>query len=211
MPCLEPRLEKPRLSHRWSWPPPGLAIGVAFVHDVVDSRIFTASSIFQSPIAAVRAGMGVAMAGCSLWDPVHVPSFEVRPPGPVPQASRPGGSSRRGDPGRMPLLRPYTLPLPPSTPPSPQAHRRPRSRRGLLRPVRRRHRLQPEQRVLRIPRGPSASGCRGRLAGLRESGRTRPWNVAPSASGRPDSTPPLFPPGVSPATGIAPPPPGTRP
>jgi hypothetical protein len=46
----------------------GLAIGVAFIHDVVDSRLLTAASIFQSPIAAVLGALGVTMAAVLAWD-----------------------------------------------------------------------------------------------------------------------------------------------
>lgn len=46
----------------------GLAIGVAFAHDVVDSHLLTASSIFQSPIAAVGGVLGVTMAAVLAWD-----------------------------------------------------------------------------------------------------------------------------------------------
>lgn len=46
----------------------GLAIGVAFVHDVVDNHLLTASSIFHSPIAAVGAVLGVTMAAVLAWD-----------------------------------------------------------------------------------------------------------------------------------------------
>jgi len=46
----------------------GLAIGVAFVHDVVDSHLLTSASIFQSPIAAVGGVLGVTMAGVLAWD-----------------------------------------------------------------------------------------------------------------------------------------------
>jgi len=46
----------------------GLAIGVAFVHDVVDSRLLTAASIFHSPIAAVGGALGVTMAAVLAWD-----------------------------------------------------------------------------------------------------------------------------------------------
>jgi hypothetical protein len=46
----------------------GLAIGVALVHDVVDSHLLTASSIFQSPITAVGGVLGVTMAAVLAWD-----------------------------------------------------------------------------------------------------------------------------------------------
>ena len=46
----------------------GLAIGVAFIHDVVDSRLLTSASIFQSPIAAVLGALGVTMAAVLAWD-----------------------------------------------------------------------------------------------------------------------------------------------
>lgn len=46
----------------------GLAIGVAFVHDVVDSHLLTSASIFQSPIAAVLGALGVTMAAVLAWD-----------------------------------------------------------------------------------------------------------------------------------------------
>jgi hypothetical protein len=46
----------------------GLAIGVAFVHDVVDSHLLTAASIFQSPIAAAGGVLGVTMAAVLAWD-----------------------------------------------------------------------------------------------------------------------------------------------
>jgi hypothetical protein len=46
----------------------GLAIGVAFIHDVVDSHLLTAASIFQSPIAAVGGVLGVTMAAVLAWD-----------------------------------------------------------------------------------------------------------------------------------------------
>jgi hypothetical protein len=46
----------------------GLAIGVAFIHDVVDSRLLTAASIFQSPIAAAGGALGVTMAAVLAWD-----------------------------------------------------------------------------------------------------------------------------------------------
>jgi hypothetical protein len=46
----------------------GLALGVAFVHDIVDSRLMTAASIFHSPIVAVGGVLGVLMAGILAWD-----------------------------------------------------------------------------------------------------------------------------------------------
>jgi hypothetical protein len=46
----------------------GLALGVAFIHDTVDSRLLTAASIFNSPIVAVLGALGVAMAGVLAWD-----------------------------------------------------------------------------------------------------------------------------------------------
>jgi hypothetical protein len=46
----------------------GLALGVAFVHDMVDSRLLTAASIFHSPVVAVLGALGVAMAGVLAWD-----------------------------------------------------------------------------------------------------------------------------------------------
>jgi hypothetical protein len=46
----------------------GLALGVALVHDTVDSRLMTAASIFHSPIVAVGGVVGVLMAGVLAWD-----------------------------------------------------------------------------------------------------------------------------------------------
>jgi hypothetical protein len=46
----------------------GLALGVALIHDTVDSRLMTAASIFQSPIAAVGGVLGVTMAAVLAWD-----------------------------------------------------------------------------------------------------------------------------------------------
>ena len=46
----------------------GLAIGVAFAHDMLDSRLLTASSIFHSPIAAAGGALGVTMAAVLAWD-----------------------------------------------------------------------------------------------------------------------------------------------
>jgi len=46
----------------------GLAIGVAFVHDVVDSHLLTPASIFHSPIAAAGGALGVIMAAVLAWD-----------------------------------------------------------------------------------------------------------------------------------------------
>jgi hypothetical protein len=46
----------------------GLALGVALVHDIVDSRLMTAASIFHSPIVAVGGVLGVLMAGILAWD-----------------------------------------------------------------------------------------------------------------------------------------------
>jgi hypothetical protein len=46
----------------------GLAVGVAFVHDMVDSRLLTAASIFNSPLVALLGALGVAMAGVLAWD-----------------------------------------------------------------------------------------------------------------------------------------------
>jgi hypothetical protein len=46
----------------------GLAIGVAFVHDVVDNHLLTSASIFQSPIAAAGGVLGVTMAAVLAWD-----------------------------------------------------------------------------------------------------------------------------------------------
>jgi hypothetical protein len=46
----------------------GLALGVAFLHDTVDSRLMTAVSIFHSPLAAVGGVLGVIMAGVLAWD-----------------------------------------------------------------------------------------------------------------------------------------------
>jgi hypothetical protein len=46
----------------------GLALGVALVHDVVDSRLMTSASIFHSPIVAVGGVLGVLMAAVLAWD-----------------------------------------------------------------------------------------------------------------------------------------------
>ena len=46
----------------------GLAIGAAFVHDVVDSRLLTAASIFHSPLLAAGGALGVTMAAVLAWD-----------------------------------------------------------------------------------------------------------------------------------------------
>jgi hypothetical protein len=46
----------------------GLALGVALVHDTVDSRVMTAASIFHSPIVAVGGVLGVLMAAVLAWD-----------------------------------------------------------------------------------------------------------------------------------------------
>jgi hypothetical protein len=46
----------------------GLALGVALVHDIFDSRLMTAASIFHSPIVAVGGVLGVLMAGILAWD-----------------------------------------------------------------------------------------------------------------------------------------------
>jgi len=46
----------------------GLALGVAFVHDLVDSRLLTAASIFHSPLVAVGGALGVTMAAVLAWD-----------------------------------------------------------------------------------------------------------------------------------------------
>jgi hypothetical protein len=46
----------------------GLALGVALVHDTVDSRVMTAASIFHSPIVAVGGVLGVLMAAILAWD-----------------------------------------------------------------------------------------------------------------------------------------------
>jgi hypothetical protein len=46
----------------------GLALGVAFLHDLVDSRLLTSASIFHSPLAAACGALGVAMAGVLAWD-----------------------------------------------------------------------------------------------------------------------------------------------
>ncbi len=46
----------------------GLALGVALVHDTLDSRVMTAASIFHSPIVAVGGVLGVLMAAVLAWD-----------------------------------------------------------------------------------------------------------------------------------------------
>ena len=46
----------------------GLALGVALIHDTVDSRLMTAASIFHSPIVAVGGVVGVLMAAVLAWD-----------------------------------------------------------------------------------------------------------------------------------------------
>jgi hypothetical protein len=46
----------------------GLALGVALIHDTVDSRVMTAASIFHSPIVAVGGVLGVLMAAVLAWD-----------------------------------------------------------------------------------------------------------------------------------------------
>jgi hypothetical protein len=46
----------------------GLALAFPLVHDAIDRRIFTAESIFNSPITTVLAVLGVGMAGVLLWD-----------------------------------------------------------------------------------------------------------------------------------------------
>jgi len=46
----------------------GLALGVAFLHDTVDSRLLTSESVFHSPLAAVGGVLGVIMAGVLAWD-----------------------------------------------------------------------------------------------------------------------------------------------
>jgi hypothetical protein len=46
----------------------GLALGVALVHDILDSRLMTAASIFHSPIVAVGGVVGVLMAAVLAWD-----------------------------------------------------------------------------------------------------------------------------------------------
>jgi hypothetical protein len=46
----------------------GLAFAFPLLHDVIDSRIFTAESIFQSPVSTALAVLGVGMAGVLLWD-----------------------------------------------------------------------------------------------------------------------------------------------
>jgi len=52
----------------WVFALAGLALGVAFVHDLVDSRLLTAASIFHSPLAAVGGALGVTMAAVIAWD-----------------------------------------------------------------------------------------------------------------------------------------------
>lgn len=46
----------------------GLGLAFPLVHDALDRRIFTADSIFHSPVATVLAALGVGMAGLLLWD-----------------------------------------------------------------------------------------------------------------------------------------------
>jgi hypothetical protein len=46
----------------------GIALGYFLVHDAVDRRILTAESIFNSPVTALMAALGVTMAGIILWD-----------------------------------------------------------------------------------------------------------------------------------------------
>ena len=46
----------------------GLALGAAFIHDTMDSRLLTAASIFHSPLAAVGGVLGVGMAAVLAWD-----------------------------------------------------------------------------------------------------------------------------------------------
>jgi len=52
----------------WVFATAGLALGVAFIHDVVDSRLLTAESIFHSPLVAVGGALGVTMAAVLVWD-----------------------------------------------------------------------------------------------------------------------------------------------
>jgi hypothetical protein len=48
----------------------GVALGAALFHDVVDRRILTPESIFDSPLAVAGALLGVAMAVIVVWDAV---------------------------------------------------------------------------------------------------------------------------------------------
>lgn len=48
----------------------GLALGGTLVHDLVDRRLLTAESIFNSPMLTVLAILGVTMAGILAWDAV---------------------------------------------------------------------------------------------------------------------------------------------
>jgi hypothetical protein len=46
----------------------GILLGAQLLHDLVDRRLLTADSIFDSPLIAVLAALGVAMGGVLAWD-----------------------------------------------------------------------------------------------------------------------------------------------